>query len=415
MKTMQVSKSSLNGTVQLSGAKNSALKLLTASLLTGQEITIENYPSTLSDAMIHVDMLRCLGKECVVEENRIVISEPRQISSSLAWRERSIRNTLLILGCLTARTGSGAVPLPGGCPLGDRKYDLHVMLLEKLGARVFECDGMLCAEASSGLVGGDIVLPLRSTGATENAILCGCLAKGRTTIWNPHIRPEIMDLISMLKSMGAEVEVFGQERIEIVGQSRLHGAQHRTIPDNMEALTWLIGAAVTGGEVELRDFPFEHLEVPLIHLRESGVNIFRCGSTALVRGGRCYPVDISTGAYPGINSDMQPLFAVFGSQGRGCTKIVDLRFVNRYAYAAELAKMGLVYEVRENTLVIDGGRPFHGAEVVALDLRAGAALFLAGLVAGSPVTILDAWQIERGYNRFVQKAQQLGAAIKVID
>jgi UDP-N-acetylglucosamine 1-carboxyvinyltransferase len=408
-----ISPAKLHGVVNISGAKNSVLKLLTASLLTGDDLEISNYPANLSDAQIHIGMLKALGKKCLVNDDKVVITETC-IKSELAWHERSIRNTLLILGALTARTGYGAVPLPGGCPLGDRKYDLHVMLLERLGAEVFQQGDMLCAKVNGRLQGTDIHLPLRSTGATENGIICGCLASGKTTIWNPHIRPEILDLIDFLRAMGAEINVYGQERIEVVGVETLTGCKHRVIPDNMEALTWLIGATITGGDIEIHNFPYEHLEVPLIFLRESGARFFRYGDSMIVRGGNCYPVEISTGPYPGINSDMQPLLAVYGLCGQGISKIVDLRFVNRYGYARELNKMGAVSKVIENTLIIKGGERLHGTEVTALDLRAGVALVMAALIADGETVINDAWQVERGYNDFVDKLRQLGGIIKVV-
>ncbi|HPC59001.1 MAG TPA: UDP-N-acetylglucosamine 1-carboxyvinyltransferase, partial [Kiritimatiellia bacterium] len=205
----RVEPSRLAGRVRVSGAKNSALRLLAASVLTPEPVQLSNYPDTLLDAQVQVEMLEALGKRCETDSGRIVIAEDRSPPSRLEYAGRSIRNTLLLLGALTARTGAGSVPLPGGCRLGERKHDLHVLVLESLGARVWEEDGRLCAEAPDGLRGAEIHLPFRSTGATENALLAATLARGDTRIWNPHIRPEIMDLIAMLETMGAEIEVRG--------------------------------------------------------------------------------------------------------------------------------------------------------------------------------------------------------------
>ncbi|OYP34115.1 UDP-N-acetylglucosamine 1-carboxyvinyltransferase [Rhodopirellula sp. MGV] len=407
--------SKLYGEVTVSGAKNSALRLLAASLLTADEIQLFNYPSSLLDAQLHVEMLRALGKECTVTESSITIKEATAPPSVLNWNRRSIRNTLLILGALVARTGAGHVPLPGGCQIGasagQRAYDLHVMVLETLGARVIDHGDSLEAVCEGGLIGADIHLPIRSTGATENALLCGALAKGTTRIWNPHIRPEIIDLISMLRSMGAQIEVFGQERIEIQGEADLSGTKHRVIPDNVEALTWVIAAVLTDGEIEIHDFPFEHLEVPLIYLRESGAKMFRGENSMVVRGGNCYPLELSTGPYPGINSDMQPILAVYGLQAKGESRFIDLRFPGRYGYAEELAKMGADYTVTGNMLRINGGKQLTGAAVRALDLRAGAALALAGLIARGPTHIHDSWQLFRGYSGFPEKARALGVRL----
>lgn len=404
--------SSLSGRVQVSGAKNSALKLLTASLLTSEKIEITNFPSTLLDAQVHVDMLEVLGKTCDTQGNKIVICERGPLSSKLEWDGRSIRNTLLILGALVARTGKGAVPLPGGCNLGERKFDLHEIVLKRLGADVWIDDNMLCAKAKGGLSGNDIVLPIRSTGATENAIICASLADGMTTIWNPHIRPEILDLIRFLKSMGSQIEVFGQERIEVNGVPSLSGTKHSVIPDNMEAMTWLIASVITDGDLEIVDFPYQDLEVPLIYLRESGAKYYQGTNSLIVRGGCPYPVEISTGPYPGINSDMQPLFAVYGACAQGQSKIVDLRFPGRYGYSQELAKMGVDCKIDGNLLQINGGTSLKGANVKAVDLRAGVALTLAGLVAEGETKVMDAWQVERGYDNFVDKLTRVGGKIK---
>jgi UDP-N-acetylglucosamine 1-carboxyvinyltransferase len=407
----RIQRSTLRGVVQVGGAKNSALRLLAASLLTRERVEIENYPDSMLDARVHVEMLTALGKQCDVEAGRVVIREHTAPSSQLDYSGRSIRNTLLILGALVGRTGAGSVPLPGGCKLGDRKYDLHQLLLERLGARVWEENGRLCAETKNGLIGAEIHLPLRSTGATENAILAGCLAKGRTRIWNPHVRPEILDLVAMLRLMGARIEVRGQESIVVDGVEGLSGTKHSVIPDGVEALTWLVGAVITGGDVEMLGFPFDHLEVPMVHLRESGARFYRSGDRLIVRGGKAYPVDIATGPYPGINSDMQPLFAVYGAMAEGVSHIIDLRFPGRYGYARELAKLGMKYSEEGNLLKIEGHSQLRGAEVNALDLRAGVALLLAGMMADGETVIQDAWQIQRGYDRVLEKLILLGANV----
>ncbi len=412
IKEYVIQPSSLIGSVRVSGAKNSALKLLSASLLTSEKIEIDNYPNNLLDTQIHVEMLRQLGKDCSVMEGKILITESGKLESWLNWKERSIRNTLLILGALVARTGRGAVPLPGGCNIGDRKYDLHEMILRKMGAEVWTEKNMICAEAKKRLKGSDIHLPIRSTGATENSIICGSLADGITRVWNPHIRPEVIDLILFLKENGAKIQVFGQEHIEIQGVECLTGAKHRVIPDNMEAITWLVGSVITNGDVEILDFPFEHLEIPLIHLRESGTKFYHGDNGLIVRGGCCYPIDVSTGPYPGVNSDMQPLFAIYGLCAKGESRIIDLRFPGRYQYADEIKKMGGQIKIEGNMLSIFGGTQLRGARVIATDLRAGVALALAGLAAQGETILENAWQIDRGYDQFYNKMSKLGAKIQ---
>lgn len=408
---LKVSKSKLEGTVNLAGAKNSALRLLAASILSEESITLENYPSQLLDAEVHVEMLHALGKETeLLTDDIVIIKENHNLKTSLVWEGRSIRNTLLILGALTTRFGEAKVPLPGGCKLGERKYDLHVMLLERLGARVWEEGDYLCAEAKGGLIGADIHLPMRSTGATENAILAGSLAKGVTRIWNPHIRPEILDLIAMLNGMGAKIKVFGQEHIEITGVDHLKGVKHKVIADNMEAITWLAAAVITKGDIEIYDFPYADLEVVLTHLKAAGAKLYQGENSLIVRGGACYPVEVSTGPHPGINSDVQPILAAWAAQAQGESRIIDLRFPGRYGYAEEMARMGLKYELSGDMLKIMGNSGgLIGAEVKALDLRAGVALTLCGLAAEGETIITDAWQIGRGYVDLIPKLQALGA------
>lgn len=409
-KALAIEQSTIIGKVKLSGAKNSALKLQTASLLTDDDIYLSNFPNGLSDVIIHNEMLEALGKSVIANGDSLRIGGEIK-SNELVWNGRSIRNTLLIWGAILARQGMSKVPLPGGCKIGERKYDIHQMVLEKLGAKVWVEGDSLCASSKGRLVGNDIHLPLRSTGATENAIISSCLAKGTTSIWNPHVRPEIIELIDVLNKMGANIHVRGNERIIVEGVDKLRGTTHVVMPDNMEALTYLVAAAITGGQIEIEGFPFEHLEVPMIFLQSSGLRAFRGSDSLIVKDSDCYPIEISTGPYPGINSDMQPILAVFAACARGMSRIVDLRFPDRFGYAEQLRKMGVSIEVDKNQLVINGGNQLVGTTVYADDLRAGAALLLAGLVAEGRTIINNAEQIERGYENFIDKLMGLGAKV----
>lgn len=406
--------SRLTGSVELSAAKNSMLRLLVASILTSERVVLTPFPKKMLDADILWRMLSHLGKTVSFEGAAISIEEPNGLSTDLQWSDRSIRSTILMAAAMLTRFGKACVPNPGGCAIGDtdggeRKIDLHLMIFERMGARYWTEGEYLFVEAPDGLQGADIHLPIRSTGATESGILAGTLAKGTTTVWGPHLRPEILDLIDMLRSMGAEIEVYGQERIVIHGISELRGVTHTCIPDNVEALSWVVASAVTGGDIEIRNFPAAHLEVPLIFLKEAGVRLFIDGDTAIVRHSRCHPIDISTGPYPGINSDMQPLFAAFALFAQGESRIVDLRFQGRYQYAQELSHMGASSQVDGNMLRLFGGKPLKGAKVRATDLRAGIALLIAGLNADGVTEISDAWQIERGYDGIWEKLTSLGA------
>ncbi|MCA0950238.1 UDP-N-acetylglucosamine 1-carboxyvinyltransferase [Shewanella chilikensis] len=414
-KKIKVLPSELNGTVKVSGAKNSVLRLLAASILFDNDVILRNYPKELLDVQVHEGMLKYLGKSFEYSEQESVkISQTSSLKTTLDWNGRSIRNTLLILGGLVTKYGYGKVPLPGGCKLGERKYDIHVDVLESLGATVYEEGDYLVAKSDGRLQGTDIKLRMRSTGATENAIIMATLAQGTTNIYNPHIRPEIIDLTRFLNNAGAKIVVHGQERIEISGVEKLLPVNHSVMPDNMEALTWAVIGAVTKSTITIEDFPFKDLEVPLIHLRESGVNLYRSGNNAIIGKGNCYPVEISTGPYPGINSDMQPIFAAFAAFCNGDSHIIDLRFPGRYGYAEEMKKMGVDSSVNGDLLVIHGRfeNKIVGDEVKALDLRAGIMLLILGLAASEGATVIsDSWQIKRGYNNILEKLSKLGANV----
>lgn len=421
-----VKPSRLEGTVRVSGAKNCVLRLMAAALLTDEPISMSEYPESLQDARVHVGMLEALGKRCETTTDTIEITKAFDLPSELKWPGRSIRNTLLILGALTARTGRGFVPFPGGCSIGkpgaDRGFDLHQQLLEAMGATfTVHVDGdanIYALEAvapEGGLQGADIHLRIRSSGATENAIIAGSLARGRTRIYNPHVRPEILDLIKFLNSMGAKITAHGSERIEIEGVSSLGGTTHAVIADNVEALTWLVASAITDGDITIENFPARDLEIPLIHLRDSGAHWETVGADVIrVKGSTPYPIDIATGPYPGINSDMQPLFAVFAAHAHGQSTINDLRFPGRYRYAEEMGKLGVRFDTAENELRIFGGNAMVGAPVDAVDLRAGIALVLCGLTAAGQTEIANAWQAERGYDRLIEKLTALGGHIESV-
>ncbi|MES1926945.1 3-phosphoshikimate 1-carboxyvinyltransferase [Salinisphaera sp. T31B1] len=229
------------------------------------------------------------------------------------------------------------------------------------------------------------------------------------------MRPEILDLIELLRGMGAQIAVFGQQHIEIKGVEGLRGVQHRVIPDNMEAITWLAAGAITGGDVEIKNFPYGDLEVVLAHLRAAGAKLYRGEDSLIVRGEACYPLEVSTGPHPGINSDVQPILAAWAASAWGESRIVDLRFPGRYGYAAEMGRMGLQYEVDGDMLKIHGnGGVLTGAQVRAIDLRAGAALVLCGLMADGETIIDDAWQVSRGYVGFADKLKALGADVAFV-
>lgn len=401
----------LEGTVALSGAKNSALKAVCASILASGQIRLFNMPTKMQDVRKQINLLKTVGAKVCIDNDMVTIDS----STINEWdvhcnEDESVRTTLLMLGSLLGRFGKARVPLPGGCKIGERKYDLHIYALERLGARIrVTDDGFLVAECD-GLKGTEIEFPIRTTGGTENAMIAASLAKGVTTIKNAHTRPEVTDLANFLNAMGAKIRIVGSGWIEVEGVDGLYGTNYRIIPDGVEALTFIIASAVTGGDVEVLDCPLYLLEVPMVYLRESGVRFHKGDESVRVTANRkLTALDISTGPYPGINSDFQPLFAAYATKAQGISRITDIRFKDRFDYISELLKMGASISREGNTITIVGGRGLKGSCVNAHDLRAGAALLIAALFAEGKTEIDNVYQIDRGYEAIEEKLRKIGA------
>lgn len=407
-----VEPSSLAGVVRVGGAKNSALRCLVASLLTPEPVALSNFPSTLYDTHVQLDMLKALGKQVELDTGRATVRELTAPPHHLEWPGRSIRNTLLVLGALVARTGEASVPLPGGCEIGSRPFDLHEGLLRALGAEVWVDGDRLHARCDGGLRPGVFESSIRSTGVTENALLCGALVSSSegVTLVNPHLTPEVLDLAGMLRTMGATVDCDGTRAIHVRGQRELTGASWRVIPDRIEAVTWAAAAVTTRGDVEIVDFPVYEASVALDYLRAAGARVYRGDRSVIVRSDGPEPFQLAAGAHPAVHSDMQPVFGAVAALARGRSELVDLRYPDRFGYVAELRKLGLRADVERGRATIDGG-PLGGGAVTALDLRAGAALVVAGLGASAPVRVDEAWQVLRGYDDFVAKLDGLGAGV----
>jgi len=406
----------LYGSVTLSGAKNSALKVLCASILTPEKVRLFNMPTKIEDVKVQIDMLKSIGVDATIENDTILINSSFAKEDEVIMdKERGVRTSLLMLGSMLGRFGKARVPLPRGDDIGERKYDLHIYALERLGATIKVSDGFIEAECN-GLKGAEIEFPIRTTGGTENAMIAASLAHGKTTIKNAHTRPEVVDLANFLNSMGARIKIVASGYIEIEGVTDLYGTNFSIIPDSVEALTFIIASVLTKGDVEIKHFPFNTLDVPIAYLRESGVNFYKGLDSLLVtRNNIITSVDLSTGPYPGINSDLQPLFAVFATQAEGKTRITDLRFTHRFGYAKELNKMGAKIEINGNTATINGDTRLSGSRVSAIDIRAGAALIVAGLCAKGNTTIDNIYQIDRGYEQIDKKLKELGADIERIE
>jgi len=403
----------IDGTITLSGAKNSALKVLTASVLAENEVILDCIPLDSFDVRIKLQMLRAIGAS--ITENRpgrVVINWVANAPQPVVPDHfGSVRTSLLFLGALLTKRKYAKVPLPGGDNIGTRKHDLHLMALRKLGAACVENESYIEAKAGK-LIGTKIDFPIRTTGGTENAILASVCAQGKTILYNAHTRPEIQDLAAFLTTLGARISVLGSGIIEIEGVDRLKGGFHTIIYDNMEAMTFLAFSVITGGRIKIRHFPERDLEIPMIYLRESGVRFsHHADGTVIERPGVLAPFDLSTGTYPGINSDMHPLFAAMATQAHGVSRITDIRFKERFQYVTELKKMGANIIVEDNKVIITGPTKLTGTKVSANDIRGGAALVAAGLVAQGQTIIEQANQIDRGYEFFDEKLSSIGVTV----
>jgi UDP-N-acetylglucosamine 1-carboxyvinyltransferase len=411
---LEITPTRLSGVVSASGAKNSALRLLAASILSSGTVRLERFPATLSDARLHIDMLTRLGKRTTVAGAVCVIEEPTALATTLEWSGRSIRNTLLILGALAARFGEARVPVPGGCEIGDRRFDLHQQLLEACGFRVSLEGGMLGAVRSrqpNGLV--EYHSPLRSTGVTENALLVGSLMRSGLRLHNPHVTPEVLDLAGYLESQGVEVTLLGSESMLVRGVESVPGRAWKVMPDRIEAMTWAAAAIASRGDIEIEDFPFPETAIAREYLVSAGARIYVGERSIIVRSDGPRPIELSAGSHPAVHSDMQPLFGALAALANGRSEIVDLRYPERFHYLDELARLGATASYANGHALVQGAGRLRGGTVFAADLRAAAALAVAGLGADSPVAIENAWQLFRGYDRFVEKVERLGGVVDI--
>lgn len=403
----------LNGEISVRGAKNAALPMLVAAAIPSESVTLQNVPTTLNDVQVLLDALRHVGVSSVVENDTVRFEKcdirqteiPSEISSK-------IRSSLLFLGLLLGKAGHAKVSVPGGCNLGDRKFDLHIEGLKKLGADI-QCEGGFIEARADRLVGTDIQFYLPTTSGTENIMIAACFAKGRTRIFNANTRPEVKDLGTLLNAMGAHVIVRNRV-VEIEPPERMQGCEFSIMAGWDEALTYVIGSALTGGELCVKNFSLDYIQHDVAILRQAGVDIFEWGGSVYssARNRMLRPFDLFTGPYPAVNSDMQPIFAAFGSQCQGESSITDQRFTERFAYVGQLRKLGMDIENYGNSAVVTGGNHLKGDKVKALDLRCGAALLLAALKADGITVIDDAYQIGRGYEDVATKMNALGADVE---
>ncbi len=406
----------LNGTIPISGAKNCALKLMCAALLTQEEMHFENSPNSLRDMDSQTELLEYLG--CKISRDKSLMSiNAGNIQTYTAPYDivRKMRGSILVLGPLLARFGEAKVSMPGGCAIGTRPVDLHIKGLEEMGASIILEEGYINATApKGGLQGTKIIFPKVSVGATENLMMAATLAKGETVLVNSAKEPEIIDLGECLIKMGAKISGLGSETIRIEGVKALSGVRHSVVPDRIEAGTYIIAAGMTGGTLRLQNARVEHLSAPLGLLSQSGIEVEQEGNDIIVHReiGRLQAIDVMTEPYPGFPTDLQAQFMAMLTLAEGAGMVTETIFENRFMHVPELNRMGADITVQGNSAIVRGVGRLHGAEVMATDLRASVALVLAGLVAEGETIINRIYHLERGYEDIVGKLGNVGANIK---
>jgi len=405
----------LEGEVSLSGAKNAALPMIVVACIGHEPTVLENVPTQLNDIRVQIELLQRMGAAIEVKGSTVRCSrgdlDSGKAPADLVGR---VRSSLLLLGLYAGLKKEVFLPHPGGDKIGDRKHDLHLMGLQRLGAHVEELSDGIYVK-STGLVGSEIDFYLPSTTGTENIMIAGTFAQGSTILRNANTRPEVVQLGDLLVAMGARIKIHSRV-IEMEGVDSLQGgARVRVLSGWDEAVTYIAAASLTRGEIVVNDFDLDHVREETRYLRDAGVELFEWRGNVYVSGKQTQrPFDLFTAPYPGVNSDMQPIFAALALTIPGTSTITDLRFTDRFQYVEELRRFGGDIQSFGNTAIVRGGHPLKGVQVRAPDIRGGMACVLAGLVAEGQTTITNVYQIERGYENFVDKLSALGAIIRKV-
>jgi UDP-N-acetylglucosamine 1-carboxyvinyltransferase len=406
----------LNGSIVVGGAKNAALPLMAASILTDETLTLGNLPH-LADIETLNRLLAQLGVDIALSGRRLSLSA-RRLSSTTAPYDlvRKMRASVLVLGPLVARERRARVSLPGGCAIGARPIDLHLKGLELMGAEIELSEGYVEARAPQGLRGAEITFPFVSVGATENLMMAAALAQGETVLKNAAREPEVQDLAHCLQAMGAEIEGIGTERITIRGVARLHGAQHEILPDRIETGTYAMAAAVTGGNLELTNTRLDLLDAALGALRCAGVSV--AATTGGIRVQRTNSplvgTDVMTEPFPGFPTDLQAQMMALMTTADGASMITETIFENRFMHVPELRRMGANITLHGGSAMVRGVKRLTAAPVMATDLRASVSLVIAGLAAEGDTVVNRVYHLDRGYERLEEKLAACGAEIERI-
>jgi UDP-N-acetylglucosamine 1-carboxyvinyltransferase len=404
----------LQGRIPISGAKNAALPILAATLLTDKVSTLSNVPH-LNDITTMVELLGALGADVAMDESMALKVSAAQLNNQRAPYAlvKTMRASILVMGPLLARFGKAEVSFPGGCAIGSRPVDLHLKGFEAMGAHIDVRDGYIVATTDNGLKGCDFTFDTVTVGGTENLLMAAVLAEGRTVLRNAAREPEITDLVAFLRGMGADIEGDDTSTLVINGVSQLGASHYSVMPDRIEAGTFLVAAAATRGCITVENASAEHLGIVLKKLRDAGVNIVVEGDsiTADMTEGQLTAVDLTTAPYPGFPTDMQAQFTAMNVVAEGVGRITETIFENRLMQAHEMSRMGANITVDGHSVIIRGKSSIDGAPVMASDLRASASLVIAGLAAKGETNVDRIYHIDRGYERIEEKLQAVGADI----
>jgi len=407
----------LEGEIRIAGAKNSALPILAATLLTSDKATICNLPH-LFDITTMLELLGCMGVQPVIDEKLNVEVDSSTITDLSAPYElvKTMRASILVLGPLLAKHKRAEVALPGGCAIGSRPVNLHITALEAMGADIVVEDGYIKASVKDRLKGAHIFMDMVTVTGTENVMMAACLADGQTIIENAAREPEVVDLALCLIAMGADISGHGTDTIVINGVSDLHGCTYSVMPDRIETGTYLIAAAATRGKIKVKDTRPDILEAVLLKLEQAGADV-QVGEDWIsldMHGKQPKAVSVRTAPYPAFPTDMQAQFTALNSVASGSGSITETVFENRFMHVHEMNRMGAIIRVEGNTVIVEGSETLKGAPVMATDLRASASLIIAGLVASGETVVDRIYHIDRGYECIEEKLQLLGAKIRRI-
>lgn len=407
----------LEGEIRIAGAKNSALPILAATLLTSDKVTICNLPH-LFDITTMLELLGCMGVQPVIDEKLNVEVDSSTITDLSAPYElvKTMRASILVLGPLLAKHKRAEVALPGGCAIGSRPVNLHITALEAMGADIVVEDGYIKASVKDRLKGAHIFMDMVTVTGTENVMMAACLADGQTIIENAAREPEVVDLALCLIAMGADISGHGTDTIVINGVPDLHGCTYSVMPDRIETGTYLIAAAATRGKIKVKDTRPDILEAVLLKLEQAGADV-QVGEDWIsldMHGKQPKAVSVRTAPYPAFPTDMQAQFTALNSVASGSGSITETVFENRFMHVHEMNRMGAIIRVEGNTVIVEGSETLKGAPVMATDLRASASLIIAGLVASGETIVDRIYHIDRGYECIEEKLQLLGAKIRRI-